>query len=330
MKISRNNLLLLIIFLLASYIVYEKVTAKERITSGPSDAGDESKVRTFDIPETLAFAGEAVPLNDIEVRERLDRELHVNAYWHSSTISSIKRGARWLPQIAEVLKENELPEDYKYLAVIESGLMNVKSPRGATGFWQIMEATGKELGLEINEEVDERYDPLKSTEAASDYLRRAYRHFGSYTDAAASYNMGIVGLQVRMNEQEVGSYYDLLLNPETSRYIFRALALKEIMENPEKYGYEIPEEHLYHATPVEYVQVDSTLEDLVDFATKHDINYKILKQYNPWLRKNTLTIKEPGKVYTIKIPENPPAYQHETGDSLKATEAPPKWVSDEE
>lgn len=273
-------------------------------------------VYTFDVPE-LTFAGEAVPLDDIEVKERLDRELHINVYWHSNTVFNIKRAARWLPEIATVLKENDLPEDFKYLAIIESGLMNVKSPRGATGFWQIMEATGKELGLEVNDEVDERYHPIKSTIAASKYLKKAYERFGSYTSAAASYNMGMLGLHRRMNEQKASNYYDLLLNEETSRYIFRVLAVKEIMEHQAKYGYLIPKKHLYEEESVETIVVDTTIPDLVQFSIDHGINYKVLKQYNPWLRKNTLTIKKPGKVYEISVPKKHPLYIPYTEDTIQ-------------
>ena len=307
MKIFKNTLQLLIILVLISYIIYGKINHEESV-SYQFDLKPGYQVYTFDIPTKLDFAGEEVPLEDIDVRERFDREIHINTYWNSSTVFTLKRAERWLPQIAEVLKENGLPEDFKYLAVIESGLLNVQSPRGASGFWQLMEATGKELGLEVNEEVDERYNPLKSTAAASKYLKKAYRRFGNYTSAAASYNMGMLGLNRRLEEQKVGSYYDLLLNEETSRYVFRVLALKEIMEHPAKYGYIIPRRHLYEEEPVDVVEVDSTINDLVAFAASHNINYKILKQYNPWLRKNTLTIKSPGKVYEIKIPKNPPSF----------------------
>lgn len=293
--------------MLVSYIIYGKVYQDEEVSSqSVSNRGD--KTVTFDIPANLDFAGEEVPLHDSEVRERLDREIHVNTYWHSSTIFILKRSSRWLSQIAGILEENDIPEDFKYLAVVESGLLNVESPRGATGFWQLMEDTARELGLEVNEEVDERYNPIKSTEAAVKYLKKAHQRFGDWTSAAASYNLGMYGLDKRFSEQRVGSYYDLLLNEETSRYIFRVLALKEIMEYPSKYGYVIPKKHLYTQEPVKTVVVDSSLNDLVQFAADNNISYKILKQYNPWLRKNTLTIKEKGETYNILIPENPPPF----------------------
>lgn len=307
MKVFKNTLQILIILVLISYIIYGKIYREETVPY-QFDLNPGPKVYTFDIPNNLEFAGETVPLEDIEVRERLDREMHVNTYWHSSTIFTMKRAARWLPQLAEVLKEHDIPEDFKYLAIIESGLINVQSPRGATGFWQLMEETARELGLEVNEEVDERYHPIKSTEAAVEYLKKAHERFGNWTSTAASYNIGMYGLDKRMSEQKVGSYYDLLLNEETSRYVFRILALKEIMEHPAKYGYIIPKKHLYKEEPVEVVLVDSTITDLVTFASEKGISYKILKQYNPWLRKNTLTVEGENKKYEILIPKNAPSF----------------------
>lgn len=308
MKFLKNTIQLIIILLLVSYIIYGEVYRQEAAPPYQPPQVQDYKVQTFDIPSHLDFAGEDVPLTDTEVRERLDREMHVNTYWHSSTIFTLKRASRWLSQITPVLKEHDIPEDFKYLAVIESGLLNVQSPRGATGFWQLMEETGRELGLEVNDEVDERYDPIKSTEAAVKYLKKAHERFGDWTSAAASYNIGMYGLDKRMQEQKVGSYYDLLLNEETSRYVFRILALKEIMENPAKYGYEIPNKHLYQQEALKTVVVDSTINDLVAFAAENNISYKTLKQHNPWLRKNSLTIKKGGKPYEILIPENPPAF----------------------
>lgn len=329
MRRLRNVLQLLIILILVIYIFYDRKDRDQPLPSVPFqfELHPRSLIFSFDLPKRLSFAGEEVPLHDIEVRERLDRELHVNTYWHSSTIFNMKRAARWLPRIEEVLRENGIPEDFKYLAVIESGLMNVRSPKDAVGYWQILEATGKELGLEINDEVDERYDPIKSTVAACKYIKKAYERFGSYTSAAASYNIGMRGLHRRMVEQKAGNYYDLLLNEETSRYIFRILAIKEIMENPARYGYIISDKHLYKEEPVKYITVEKTIPDLAAFAIENDINYKILKRYNPWLRKNTLTIKRPGKFYEIEIPKEYHHYDpyledtiHISKDSLRMNE----------
>jgi membrane-bound lytic murein transglycosylase D len=263
-------------------------------------------ITTYEVPKEFNFAGEPVPLSDPEVKERFDREIVVNTYLHSSTIFNIKRAARWLPQIEPILKKHGIPDDFKYLAIIESGLINAKSPKGAVGFWQILEETGKELGLEVNEEVDFRYDPIKSTEAACKYLKKAYDRFGNWTLAAASYNVGMTGLSRSINDQKIASYFDLYLNEETSRYVFRIMALKLIMQNPTKYGFNIPEDHLYKSEKYKQVTVDKSITDLADFALLSGITYKTLKVHNPWLRKKTLTIKKPGTVYTLLIPENPP------------------------
>jgi membrane-bound lytic murein transglycosylase D len=259
------------------------------------------KVFTFDLPEKLEFAGEEVPLYIPDVAERFDFEVHLNTYFHSSTIALIKKSNRWMPIITEILKKNNIPEDFKYLPLIESGLENVVSFKQAVGYWQILEETAKELGLEVNNEVDERYDPIKSTEAACKYLWRAYNKFGNWTSVAASYNVGMRGLDDRIKEQGVNSYYDLLINQETARYLFRILAIKEIMENPSKYGYEIPERHLYKWIPTETIEVRESIPSLAEFAKQQGVNYKILKRFNPWLRRTHLNVSK-GKVYEIKIP----------------------------
>ncbi|MEM8893958.1 MAG: lytic transglycosylase domain-containing protein [Bacteroidota bacterium] len=260
-------------------------------------------VKTFGLPDSLSFAGEPVPLGDPDVRERLDREIHVNTFFHSSTIFLIKRSARWLPQIKPILKEEGLPEDMVYLTLIESGLQNVVSPSQAVGFWQILKGTGKELGLEINREVDERYNPIKSTRAATVYLKEAYEKFGNWTNAAASYNIGKKGLNDELVEQKVDSYYDLDTNEETGRYIFRALALKIILSDPSKFGYEIDDSHLYLPEETRPVQVTETITDLAEWANQQGINYKLLVRHNPWLRRNKLTVRS-GNSYTINLPVN--------------------------
>jgi len=256
---------------------------------------------TFDIPDSLSFAGEAVPMNLTDVRERVDKELHINTYWHNNTIFLMKRANRWLPQIQEILRRHNIPDDFKYLPLIESGLMNDISPKDAVGFWQILKSAGKENGLEISKDVDERYDPLKATEAACRYLKKAHDKFGNWTVVAASYNRGMGGMERAIENQKVTSYYDLFLNDETSRYVFRIIACKEIIENPLKYGFKINPKHLYQTEPVRYVTVRENIKDLVEFAKKNGTNYKLLKRHNPWLRDDKLTVKK-GKVYKIAIP----------------------------
>jgi membrane-bound lytic murein transglycosylase D len=256
---------------------------------------------SLDLPTEASFAGEPVPLNDSDVKERFDREIQVNTYTHSNTLFLIKRANRWLPQIDSILKKNGIPDDFKYLPLIESALINDVSPKEAVGFWQILKGSGKELGLEVTKEVDERYDPLKSTEAACKYLKQAYARFGNWTLAAASYNRGQFGLDKSVDNQQVKSYYDLYLNDETARYVFRILAIKEIIEHPRKYGFITQPGHLYNREPVRHVRVTETVKNLITFAKEQGITYKTLKRHNPWLRDEKLTVKK-GKSYSIAIP----------------------------
>ncbi|MFN3841053.1 MAG: lytic transglycosylase domain-containing protein [Cyclobacteriaceae bacterium] len=242
-----------------------------------------------------------MPLEIPEVRERLDRELQINIYLHSSTIFLMKRANRWLPQMQEILRKHNIPDDFKYLPLIESGLLNEVSPKEAVGYWQILKSAGKELGLEITDEVDERYDPLKSTEAACKYLNNAYRKFGNWTLAAASYNRGIRGIEETVKKQQVNNYYDLYLPQETARYVFRIIAIKEIIENPKKYGFEVNPRHLYQPEPLNYIEVSESIPSLVQFALKHGSNYKLVKRHNPWLRDERLTVKK-GRTYRIALP----------------------------
>lgn len=254
-----------------------------------------------DYPKNMNFAGELVPYQIVDVQERLDREMVTNMNYHTNTTLVIKRANKVFPIIEPILKKNGIPDDFKYLAVIESSLVNAVSPAGARGVWQFMPATAKEKGLEVNDYVDERYDLEKSTQAACDYLLDAKAKFGNWTSAAASYNGGMAGISRRLEEQQVSSFYDLLLTEETSRYVFRILALKEIMKNPSKYGFDIPQEMLYTNFPTKTIEVDSTINDLASFAKAQGINYKLLKYYNPWMRDSKLVNKS-GKVYKIEIP----------------------------
>jgi hypothetical protein len=259
------------------------------------------RATSFDLPVQASFAGEPVPLHEPDVRERLDRELQINIYLHSSTLFLIKRAHRWLPQMQEILSRYNIPDDFKYLPLIESGLLNEVSPKEAVGYWQILKNSGRELGLEISDEVDERYDPLKSTEAACKYLKKAYDKLGSWTLAAASYNRGIRGIEEALQRQKVSNYYDLYLPQETARYVLRIVAIKEIIENPKKYGFEVNAKHLYQQEKLRYIEVTETVPDLVQFALAHGSNYKLLKRYNPWLRADRLSVKK-GKTYRIALP----------------------------
>ncbi len=217
------------------------------------------------------------------------------------TILTLQRANRWFPVIEPILKKNNIPDDFKYLCVTESTLLNAVSPSNAVGFWQILEGSGKELGLEINDEVDERYSVEKSTEAACKYLQSAYEKYGSWTMAAASYNFGMNGINVQIPRQKTNNYYNLVLPEETSRYVFRIIAAKVMMNSPKDYGFDIKKDELYQPYQTYEIQIDSSIADWAEFAINHGINYKILKLYNPWLRESYLTNKRK-KTYTIKLP----------------------------
>ncbi len=252
-------------------------------------------------PVAVDFAGEMTPLAISDVKERFERELLVNANLDASTLLIIKRANRAFPVIEPILAKYGVPDDFKYLAVIESGLVNAVSPAGARGVWQFMPETAKERGMEVNDMVDERYHLEKSTEAACRYLLSAKNKFGSWTLAAASYNGGMTGVTKQIDMQKVSNYYDLLLTEETSRYVFRILALKEIMKNPQAYGFTVTPDELYTNLPVKKVEIDTSVVDLASFALSHGINYKILKIHNPWLRDKKL-LNTSGKKYVIDIP----------------------------
>jgi hypothetical protein len=267
-----------------------------------SSAENDYNVYALEIPEVLDFSGEVMPLQSPDIRERMDRELLVNTYWQSNGLLLIKRSHRYFPVLEPILKSYGIPDDFKYLALIESGLQNVTSPAGAKGFWQIMKSTGKDYGLEINSNVDERYNLELSTHVACKYFLKAKEKFGSWTLAAAAYNAGIRGISNQLDKQNVSGYYDLLLGEETGRYVFRAVALKEIMEHPKKYGYNFDQDDMYSAIPTSKVEVDTAVTDFVQFAAKFGLNYKQLKLHNPWLREGFLNNKS-RKLYTLEIPE---------------------------
>lgn len=303
-----NFLAPLSIGLLLVYVLFDQSSKEKPVDPEPElePIAIQESVQPFvaisyDLPDSISFAGEPAPLQLNDVRERLDRELQVNIYLQSSTLFLLKRANRWLPRITEILKANNIPEDFRYLPLIESALLNGVSPKEAVGYWQIREASGKELGLEITKEVDQRYDPIKSTEAACKYLKKAYEKFGNWTLVAASYNRGVAGVRSDLEDNQVDNYYDAHLNDETARYVFRILAIKEIFEHPEKYGFKIKQEHLYEPEPLKYIEVTETIPNLVTFAKDKGSNYKILKRHNPWLRQPRLTVKK-GKVYQIALP----------------------------
>ena len=263
---------------------------------------NEYKVYALPIPENLKLAGEPVPLSNPDIRERMDRELLVNTYWQSNALLLFKRANKYFPQVEPLLKEYGIPDDFKYLMVAESALDFRSSPAGASGLWHFMKATGQEYGLEIKDYVDERYDLQKATKAAAEYLKKAKERFGSWTMAAAAYNGGMAGLNRQIERQGQTDYYDLLLNEETSRYVFRIVALKEIMENPKKYGFHFRDKDLYQPIPTRKIKVDYPEEDWSEWVKQYGINYKILKIHNPWLR-DTYLKNASKKEYIIEIPD---------------------------
>ncbi len=297
MRMFRKSLPFSLIFILFACNSQEKVAREQESTAVLSKA---DPFRLPELPEYMLLCGDTIRLTDLDLRERLDRELLVNVFYQSATTLYLKRSTRFLPKIEAILKENDMPDDLKYIAVIESGLAQAVSPAGARGMWQFMETTGKELGLQIDPEVDERYDVAKSTSAACTYLRSAYDTLKSWPAAIASYNRGISGMLRDMDKQYVSSYFDTDMNSETGRYFFRLLAMKLIFEDPEAYGYYLKEGDYYPPYQVSGMEIKETVPDLALWATEHGINYKILTILNPWLRGNSLTVKT--KTYTLLLP----------------------------
>lgn len=267
---------------------------------------EQIALRSNDIEFTddITFAGERVPLEMFNIRERYERELLSTCYFHSNTMLLVKRSSRWFPVIEPILAKYGIPDDFKYLCVAESTLSNAVSPAGAVGFWQFMERTAKEYGLEINKDVDMRYNVELETEAACRYFLKSYEIYHNWTLVAASFNAGTRRLNKFLKEQKVHSYYDLLMADETERYIFRILAFKTILSNPEKYGIYVSKDLEYQPFRYKVVVVDKSVDNWADFAIEHDITYKLLKIFNPWLRSNSLKVKH-GESYEIKIPKRP-------------------------
>jgi len=266
-----------------------------------SDGISNYKIYPMPIPDSLTFSGETIALNENDLIQRFDKEILVNTYWQSNTLQLIKRSRKYFRIIEPILKKEGVPDDFKYLAVIESGLENVRSPKGAKGIWQIMRGTGRELGLEINNNVDERYNLELSTIAACKYLKKAKNKFGNWTLAAAAYNRGMTGINKALKKQNVKSYYDLLLGNETRRYVFRIHAIKLILSNPNNYGFFVKDSDYYKYDNYKLVNINFPIKDLSEFANNNGINYKLLKIFNPWLIQNHLNNRSKKK-YKIKIP----------------------------
>lgn len=260
------------------------------------------QIKGVNLNKTFEFAGEPVPVNE-DTRERLDRELSVNAYWQSTTLLNMKMAHKHFPVVEKILAEHGIPEDFKYLAIAESGLRNVTSSASAKGYWQFMKPTALEMNLEISDDVDERLHIEKSTKAACNYIKQMHRRFGSWTNVAGAYNVGPTSFAKSLADQKESSYYDLNINEETSRYVFRIIAIKEIVKNPNDFGYYLEESDKYIPHPkLKTITINQSISSLADFAHENGTTYRLLKYYNPWLINNKLTVL-PGKEYIVRIPE---------------------------
>lgn len=276
-------------------------TSPQTTTEGTTEL--PQVIKAIDMNKTYSLGGEIMPVQEnFDVRERLDQELLRNAYYHSNTVMNIKKASRYFPIIEPILAKNGVPDDMKYLAVAESDLKNATSPAGAKGIWQFMKATGKAYGLEINTGIDERYHLEKATEAACKQLKKDKEEFGSWTMAAAAYNMGNTRLRKESRNQRTKNYYDMNLNQETMKYVFRIVAIKEILSNPEQFGFYIEQHDRYQ--PVDYVNVKitETVPNLGDFAKKHGTTYRMIKLLNPWILGSTLP-NASGRTYYVKVPK---------------------------
>ena len=300
MKKTTRPLLLMLIFIL-SIIFFNAVNLSDKTLE--KNTSSTYNIKALKIPSGLSFAVEKVPTELDDIKERMDRELLVNTYWQSNGLLLIKRAHKYFPLIEPLLKKYGIPDDFKYLAVAESGLENNSSPAGAAGFWHFLKSSAKEYGLEVNQNVDERYNLEKSTKVAAEYLKKSKKRFGTWTLAAAAYNAGNARIARNLKKQQVTNYYDLLLNSETSRYVFRIVALKEVLSNQRKYGFEFEEDDLYNLPDIKTVKVDTVITNIASFAKKFKTNYKELKLNNAWLRENKLNNKS-RKLYKIKIPNS--------------------------
>ena len=261
-------------------------------------------IKSVSLDKTYVLAGESFPMDNFDALERLDRELLVNSYWHSSTLLNIKSARRYFPVIEQILSEEGVPDDFKYVAVIESNLRNEPSPAGARGCWQFMAASARGYGLEISSDVDERYHLEKATHAACQLIKRYKQRFGTWTNAFGAYNMGETRFAKERVDQKMESYFDMNFGAETGRYLFRILALKEIMENPTDYGFYVDDQDPLYQPITDYLTltIDSTIPDLGTYAIEHGTTYRMLKVYNPWLTSGRLSVSA-GKTYDLKVPK---------------------------
>jgi hypothetical protein len=292
---------------LAAFLTIAIFMGSSRESSSDAPAQPEGSIpqiiKAVDLNQPFEFAGESLPMDDFDTRERLDLELMKNTYWHSNTILFLKKANKYFPTIERILKEHGIPEDFKYVAVAESSLQNAVSPAGARGFWQLMAPTAREYGLEISNDVDERYHLEKSTVAACKLIKSYYKRFNNWTLTAAAYNIGVNKLDRLLEEQHASSFFDLNLNQETNRYIFRLVAIKAILSDPNDFGFYLDEADMYQPLPAyRTVEVSTDVENWGAFAAEQGTSYRMLKVYNPWLIDSDLKNSR-GKTYEIRIPK---------------------------
>ncbi|MBN2746227.1 MAG: lytic transglycosylase domain-containing protein [Bacteroidales bacterium] len=301
MKIYK--VLIPVILIVSVSLIYIAFDSSDNVLDNAYNEHYQKDYRIYNppIPEKMDFAGEELPLDVFYVAESFEREILVNTFWHSNSLLVFKRANRWFPIIEPILKENNIPDDFKYLAVIESGLTNATSPAGAKGFWQFMKTTAIQYGLEVNGQVDERLHVEKATKAACRYLKDAHKKYGSWVSVAASYNMGMGGLSNQMSRQGENSYFDLSLNSETARYVYRIAALKAIFTAPKNYGFYLKPSDLYPKLSCDLVTLDSSVNDFAVYAKNLNISYRMLKELNPWILTTQLTNSN-AKEYQVKIP----------------------------
>ncbi len=300
MKASFSKIISGVVILSGAFLLLWAILGLKDTTEGKENG--KNFYGPAELPSKLDFAGEQIPLERFDVLESLDRELLSNSYFHSQTIRFLKSAPRYFSIIDPILKENGIPADFKYLCLAESNFdERVVSPAGAAGLWQFMKTTAGEYGLEVGKEVDERYHIEKATVAACKYLKESYVKYGKWTLVAASYNAGRSFTSGQIDKQKTGDYFDLLLGEETGRYVFRIMALKIIMENPEKYGFKVSEEEKYPVIETKIIEISGPVSNFTDFAKQNGISYKMLKMFNPWLRESFLT-NPTGKTYQVKIP----------------------------
>jgi hypothetical protein len=269
-----------------------------------SYSNNNKNVLGLNIPSNLEFCGEKIPSNSLAIKDDLEKEFFNNNYWKSNSAVLFEKAKKWFPYIEPILKQQGVPDDFKYVAVIESHLSNIVSSAGASGFWQLMPSSAQNYGLEVNEYVDERLDIEKSTVAACKHFKEAYAVFKNWTLSAAAYNLGIGGIQASLKKQNSNNYYDLLLNSETGSFVYRILAYKTLFSNPAHFGIKKKKLNYFSKIPLKTFKVDSTITNISYLAKNLGCSKAILKLYNPWFLGEILPNPE-NKIYLFKIPKNP-------------------------